>query len=147
MARCNVCFRHCDLKEGQVGPCGARTGAAGAVKPLWYGKISSLALDPIEKKPLARFRPGSLVLSAGGLGCNLRCPFCQNHEIAQAEDGVFSVPVREVSPEQLAEFLKLVASGKPLTNTHELAVKHNANNNDPDEDEYDESEDTEDEEN
>ena len=52
-----------------------------------------------------------------------------------------------LSPEQLAEFLKLVASGKPLTNTHELAVKHNANNNDPDEDEYDESEDTEDEEN
>ena len=102
MARCNVCFRHCELKEGQTGPCGARTGAAGAVKPLWYGKISSLALDPIEKKPLARFRPGSLVLSAGGLGCNLRCPFCQNHEIAQAEDGVFSVPVREVSPEQLA---------------------------------------------
>ena len=52
-----------------------------------------------------------------------------------------------LSPEQLAEFLKQVASGKPLANTHELAVKHNANNNDPDEDEYDESEDTEDEEN
>ena len=102
MARCNVCFRHCDLKEGQVGPCGARAGAAGTVKPLWYSRISSLALDPIEKKPLARFRPGSLILSAGSLGCNLRCPFCQNHEIAQAEDGVFSVPVREVSPEQLA---------------------------------------------
>ncbi len=103
MARCNVCFRHCELKEGQTGPCGARRGAADTVEPVWYGKISSLALDPIEKKPLARFRPGSLILSAGGLGCNLRCPFCQNHEIAQAESGAgFAVPVREVSPEELA---------------------------------------------
>ena len=103
MARCNVCFRQCELKEGQSGPCGARRGAANTVEPVWYGKVSSLALDPIEKKPLARFRPGSLILSAGGLGCNLRCPFCQNHEIAQAEGGAgFAVPAREVSPEELA---------------------------------------------
>ena len=103
MARCNVCFRHCELKEGQTGPCGARKGVAGSVKPIWYGRISSLALDPIEKKPLARFRPGSMILSVGGLGCNLRCPFCQNHEIAQTEDSTgFGIPVREASPEQLA---------------------------------------------
>ena len=103
MARCNVCFRHCELKEGQTGPCGARKGVAGSVEPVWYGRISSLALDPIEKKPLTRFRPGSMILSVGGLGCNLRCPFCQNHEIAQAKgDAGFAVPVREMSPEQLA---------------------------------------------
>lgn len=103
MARCNVCFRHCELKEGRTGPCGARKCVSGSVVPVWYGKVSSLALDPIEKKPLARFHPGSFILSVGSLGCNLRCPFCQNHEIAQAEDGAgFAVPVREVSPEQLA---------------------------------------------
>ncbi len=103
MARCEVCFRHCDLGEGQTGPCGARAGAGGAVVPLYYGRISALALDPIEKKPLARFHPGSRILSVGGLGCNLRCPFCQNHEIAQAEAGAFAADTQEASPEALAE--------------------------------------------
>ena len=104
MARCNVCFRHCELREGQTGSCGARVCTEGEVRPVWYGKISSLALDPIEKKPLARFHPGSLILSAGGLGCNLHCPFCQNHEIAQREgEGGFAVPAEAMMPEELAE--------------------------------------------
>ena len=104
MARCEVCFRHCELQEGQTGPCGARTASGGCVRPVFYGRVSSLALDPIEKKPLARFHPGSMILSAGGLGCNLRCPFCQNHEIAQA-DGENGFPVRteEMQPDTLAE--------------------------------------------
>ena len=104
MARCEVCFRHCELQEGQTGPCGARTASGGCVRPVFYGRVSSLALDPIEKKPLARFHPGSMILSAGGLGCNLRCPFCQNHEIAQA-DGENGFPVRteEMPPYMLAE--------------------------------------------
>jgi len=104
MARCEVCFRHCELREGQTGPCGARTASGGSVRPAFYGRVSSLALDPIEKKPLARFHPGSRILSAGGLGCNLRCPFCQNHEIAQA-DGENGFPVRteEMPPETLAD--------------------------------------------
>lgn len=104
MARCEVCFRHCELQEGQTGPCGARTASGGCVRPVFYGRVSSLALDPIEKKPLARFHPGSMILSAGGLGCNLRCPFCQNHEIAQA-DGESGFPVRteEMPPDTLAE--------------------------------------------
>lgn len=104
MARCNVCFRHCDLKEGQTGPCGARQASGGDVRPVWYGRISSLALDPIEKKPLARFHPGSMILSVGGLGCNLRCPFCQNHGIAQAEGPQgFEAETMEAPPEKLAE--------------------------------------------
>ena len=104
MARCEVCFRHCELQEGQTGPCGARTASGGCVRPVFYGRVSSLALDPIEKKPLARFHPGSMILSAGGLGCNFRCPFCQNHEIAQA-DGENGFPVRteEMPPDTLAE--------------------------------------------
>ena len=101
--RCNVCFRHCELREGQTGPCGARKGADGKVVPVWYGRISSLALDPIEKKPLARFHPGSRILSVGSLGCNLRCPFCQNHEIAQAEGNRFPVRTESLFPEELAE--------------------------------------------
>ena len=103
MAECKVCFRQCDLKDGQTGPCGARSGKNGTVAPLWYGQISALALDPIEKKPLHRFYPGRRILSAGGFGCNLHCPFCQNHEIAQAEAGyTFSASARTMSPETLA---------------------------------------------
>ena len=104
MARCDVCFRHCELSDGQTGSCGARKALGGEIRPVWYGRISSLALDPIEKKPLARFRPGSMILSAGGLGCNLRCAFCQNHGIAQRDgDGRFPVSTEEMPPEQLAE--------------------------------------------
>ena len=104
MARCEVCFRHCEPDEGQAGSCGARIGRGGAVVPRYYGMVSSLALDPIEKKPLAMFFPGSRILSVGGLGCNLHCRFCQNHEISQAgAGGGFSVPVRKTAPEELAE--------------------------------------------
>ena len=102
MAVCGVCFRECDLPEGGTGACGARISQGGEVQPLYYGRISSLALDPIEKKPLNRFHPGSMILSAGSLGCNLKCPFCQNHEIAQAEPGNrLNVPTDRVEPEKL----------------------------------------------
>ena len=74
MARCDVCFRHCELKDGQTGACGARAAVGGEIRPLYYGRISALALDPIEKKPLARFHPGSRILSVGGLGCSLPRP-------------------------------------------------------------------------
>ena len=82
-ARCNVCFRACLLTEGQTGACFARGNRDGNIVPLTYGLLTSLALDPIEKKPLNRFYPGSMVLSAGSFGCNLKCVFCQNHEISQ----------------------------------------------------------------
>ena len=86
-AECAVCFRRCRLGEGQTGFCRARICLEGRVVPKHYGVISSAALDPIEKKPLARFFPGSAVLSLGGFGCNMRCFFCQNHEISQADFG------------------------------------------------------------
>lgn len=97
---CELCFHHCRLEEGQTGFCKARTCWNGAVVPLNYGKLTSLALDPIEKKPLRRFHPGSLILSVGSFGCNLRCPFCQNHEISMA--GETEIQTVEVSPAQLA---------------------------------------------
>lgn len=98
---CELCFHHCQLAEGQTGFCRARICRDGAVVPLSYGKLTSLALDPIEKKPLRRFRPRSLILSVGSFGCNLRCPFCQNHEISMAGDG--TIQTVDMSPEQLAD--------------------------------------------
>lgn len=103
MATCEVCFRRCSPAEGELGNCGARINRAGSIRPVYYGRLSSLALDPIEKKPLTHFYPGSMILSAGSLGCNLHCPFCQNHEIAQAENGRFGVRTEEVCPEKLVE--------------------------------------------
>ena len=82
---CDVCFRHCVLSEGQTGFCRARRAEGGRTVPLTYGKVTSLALDPIEKKPLDHYYPGSNIVSAGGYGCNLACPFCQNAEISLSE--------------------------------------------------------------
>ena len=98
---CELCFHHCDLSERQTGLCRARAWRGGAVVPLNYGKVTSLALDPIEKKPLRRFRPGSVILSVGSFGCNLRCPFCQNYEISMS--GEKKHETAELSPEALAD--------------------------------------------
>ena len=104
MARCEVCFRHCELKEGQTGFCGARICAGGKVTASNYGRVTSLALDPIEKKPLNRFMPGSRILSVGSYGCNLRCPFCQNHEISWSEEAMrYADRAERITPEQLVQ--------------------------------------------
>lgn len=99
-ATCTLCFHHCALDDGQTGYCRARGNRGGAVVPLNYGKISGIALDPIEKKPLRRFHPGSKILSIGSFGCNLRCPFCQNHEISMA--GAEDAEALYLSPEAFA---------------------------------------------
>ena len=102
MAVCKVCFRHCNIPEGGLGFCGARTCAGGEVSAANYGRVTSLALDPIEKKPLARFRPGSMILSAGSYGCNLRCPFCQNFQISWSEEAYrFADTAEYISPGEL----------------------------------------------
>ena len=104
MAVCNVCFRHCDIKEGGRGFCGARTCRNKQVVPGNYGRITSIALDPIEKKPLNRFHPGSYVISVGSFGCNLSCPFCQNHEISWPEDlRRMEAATDYLDPEELAK--------------------------------------------
>lgn len=76
------------IQEGKTGVCGARTCKDGTVVAANYGKISSAALDPVEKKPLRMFRPGKKVLSIGSFGCNLRCPFCQNSEISWSDEAL-----------------------------------------------------------
>lgn len=87
-----------------MGFCGGRTAKNGNVEAFNYGRITSLALDPIEKKPLARFYPGSLILSAGSFGCNLRCPFCQNYEISWSDEAArFAKTAESLQPEELVE--------------------------------------------
>ena len=100
MAVCEVCFRHCDLAEGKTGACKARTCRDGKIVPDNYGHYTALALDPIEKKPLARFCPGSYILSYGSYGCNLFCPFCQNSDISRSDGKEFE---ETVTPEKLAD--------------------------------------------
>lgn len=97
---CPLCPHRCELLEGQTGFCRARKNVRGKIVCENYGRVTSLALDPIEKKPLARFYPGSFILSVGSYGCNLNCPFCQNHEISMADA---SAPTAYVPPEALVE--------------------------------------------
>lgn len=98
---CGVCMHRCSLEPGQKGFCRARINDGGRIVCENYGRIASMALDPIEKKPLRRFRPGSLILSVGSYGCNLSCPFCQNHEISMADRQ--SVESAAISPQDLAD--------------------------------------------
>lgn len=106
---CELCFHRCRLEEGQTGLCRARANRGGQIISLNYGKLTALALDPIEKKPLRRFHPGSMVLSVGSFGCNLHCPFCQNAQIAAAGE---ELPTRDCLPEALVdEALRLRSRG------------------------------------
>ena len=98
-ATCSTCPRRCRIEPGGHGACRARRNEEGAVVAENYARVTSLALDPVEKKPLARFLPGRFILSVGSYGCNLRCPFCQNHEIAQARAN--DVPWRAIAPDEL----------------------------------------------
>lgn len=99
--QCGICPHRCSIEEGHTGFCGARGNIGGKVTAINYGKITSIALDPIEKKPLYRFMPGSRILSVGSYGCNLRCPFCQNCGISMADEN--SAETVFVTPEELAE--------------------------------------------
>jgi len=104
MAKCNVCYRHCEIREGSYGFCGVRTCREGRVVPENYGMLTSIALDPIEKKPFRKFMPGSLILSVGSYGCNLRCPFCQNYSISWSEEvNETKMRARYVAPETLTQ--------------------------------------------
>lgn len=96
---CTICPHHCNLKEGQTGLCRARKNINGEITAINYGQLTALALDPIEKKPLYRFYPGSNILSVGSFGCNLKCLFCQNYHISMASKN--EVKTQFVKPEEL----------------------------------------------
>ncbi len=95
-----LCRHYCNLKEGQTGICGVNKNEGNRLVNLVYGKAAALNIDPIEKKPLYHFLPGTTALSIGTVGCNLKCPFCQNWQISQTGDISFS---EEVSPAQIVD--------------------------------------------
>lgn len=106
---CRMCPHACIIPEEGHGLCRVRVNRGGQLYTLNFGQVSAMALDPIEKKPLYHFHPGSMVLSVGSIGCNLACDFCQNWRIAQADvegclSGLNSQPViSPISPKKLVE--------------------------------------------
>jgi len=84
-ARCLLCPRYCELSEDDIGKCRARSNQEGQILPYAYGAISSIATEPIEKKPFKHFMPGTRTLSIGGFGCNLECKYCENCSISQSD--------------------------------------------------------------
>jgi pyruvate formate lyase activating enzyme len=90
--RCGLCPHACRIRRGAVGVCGVRRNVGGTLIALTYGRVSSVAVDPIEKKPVFNYHPGTLVLSLGSVGCTMKCGHCQNWQISRAgvEDGALS---------------------------------------------------------
>lgn len=107
--RCNVCPHRCAIAPGRQGVCGVRENVDGTLYALTYAKVSSVAVDPIEKKPVFHYRPGTLALSLGSVGCNLKCLHCQNWQISRSDptDGA----LRDLPPEDVV----------PLAREHECA--------------------------
>lgn len=96
---CDVCPHGCHLKEGQTGKCRVRKNENGKNVCAAYGRITAMAMDPVEKKPLRGFYPGSRILSVGSYGCNLSCPFCQNSSISMTNENTCAW--KYFSPEEL----------------------------------------------
>jgi pyruvate formate lyase activating enzyme len=99
--QCDLCPRDCRLHEGQRGACFVRARVGDAMVLTTYGRSSGFCVDPIEKKPLNHFLPGSAVLSFGTAGCNLACKFCQNWDISKSRD--MDRLMDSASPEGIAE--------------------------------------------
>ena len=101
--RCKLCSWRCLIDEGELGRCCVRKNISGSLYSLNYDKVCSANPDPIEKKPLFHFQPGSRSFSIATMGCNFRCEFCQNWQISQAaiEDG--QIDGQSISPEQIVE--------------------------------------------
>ncbi len=99
--KCELCPHGCVIAEGKVGICRVRKNIEGKLYSLIYGRVSSMAMDPVEKKPLYHFYPGREILSLGTLGCNFACPFCQNWQISQQD-----VPTENVSPASAVELAR-----------------------------------------
>jgi pyruvate formate lyase activating enzyme len=98
LVRCVLCPHFCKLKEGKTGICRGRKNIGGRLIAINYARPCTIAVDPIEKKPMYHFHPGSAILSTGPNGCNLRCKFCQNWEISQED-----VSTQVVPPENMVQ--------------------------------------------
>jgi pyruvate formate lyase activating enzyme len=98
--QCDLCPRDCKLRDGQRGACFVRLREGEQIVLSTYGRSSGFCIDPIEKKPLNHFYPGSSVLSFGTAGCNLACKFCQNWDISKSRD--LDRLMDQASPQQIA---------------------------------------------
>ena len=103
-ARCLVCPRHCLIADGHTGFCGVRLNQGGKIYSMAYGYPCALQIDPIEKKPLRHFRPGTQAFSVGTYGCNLKCVFCQNNHLSR-EKFMPHAAYRYYTPEDLIELI------------------------------------------
>lgn len=101
--RCGLCPHSCLIPEGGRGVCGVRGVETGKLRALTYGLVSSAADDPIEKKPVFHYRPGTKVFSIGSVGCTMRCGHCQNWQISRPKGDDGSVSLRHLSPEELVD--------------------------------------------
>ncbi|MFH1379269.1 MAG: AmmeMemoRadiSam system radical SAM enzyme [bacterium] len=102
--QCCLCPHNCFIKEGHTGRCRVRKNFKGILYSLVYAKHTSVGLDPIEKKPLYHFHPGTKILSVGTLGCNLSCGFCQNWEISQSS--YREELIREIQPKEMLQLVR-----------------------------------------
>ena len=93
--QCHLCPHHCRIADGKTGICRVRLNKGGTLYSRIYGKITSAAMDPIEKKPLYHFYPGSEILSLGTKGCSFKCSYCQNYEISQGDPVLSDLPPAE----------------------------------------------------
>ena len=101
---CGLCPHACRIGAGEHGRCGSRYGTEDKLVAYTYGKLSSICIDPIEKKPLYHFHPGKKTFSVGSIGCNMRCRHCQNYSISQYSTG--SKRTTYVSPEKLVSMCR-----------------------------------------
>lgn len=99
--RCDLCRHACVIRPGRLGICGVRENREGQLFSLVYGRLIAESIDPIEKKPLFHYRPGSTSYSIATVGCNFRCRHCQNAEISQWPHTGRAIPGREVPPEEV----------------------------------------------
>jgi len=102
--RCHLCPHNCNISDGKTGICGVRKNQKGKLYSLVYGRLCSMNIDPIEKKPLFHFAPGTNCLSICTVGCNLNCKFCQNSEISHPAGG--NIFGEEISPEKVVEIAR-----------------------------------------
>ncbi len=99
---CGLCWHRCLIKSGRRGLCGVRENRSGILYSLVYGRISAEHIDPVEKKPLFHFQPGTLTYSIATVGCNFKCLHCQNHTLSQAGSAVQYLPSQQRLPEEIA---------------------------------------------
>ncbi|MDR3147849.1 MAG: AmmeMemoRadiSam system radical SAM enzyme [Treponema sp.] len=125
--RCSLCHHRCLIPPGGRGRCGTRENRADdAGEPFlpFYGYLTAVAVDPIEKKPLYHFRPGSRVLSLGFAGCNLRCPFCQNWHISQLCGEGPTPPGRRMKPDEALALVPPEPGARQIAYTYSEPLIH-----------------------